>query len=143
MALAIVGAFVAVNCARAENSWETDFKKAQQQAKAGHKLLFINFTGSDWCGFCIKLDKDILSKPQFKDFATKNLVLMEIDFPRRKEQSSAVKEQNEKLAQQYEVQGFPTLVVLNGDGREVWRYDGYFPGGADAFIAQLERLRKG
>jgi thioredoxin-related protein len=141
--IAVVFGLAASAAARAENSWETDFKKAQQQAKASNKLLFIDFTGSDWCGFCIRLDKEILSKPEFKDYASKNLVLLEIDFPRRKEQSTDVKEQNQRLAQEYQIEGFPTLVVLNGEGRRVWRYDGFFPDGSGAFIAELEKLRKG
>jgi protein disulfide-isomerase len=66
-----------------------------------------------------------------------------VDFPRAKPQSVELRKQNQELAQQYEVQGFPTIVVLNGNGQKVWQYDGYFPGGADAFIAELEKLRKG
>ena len=128
--------------ALADSSWETDLKKAQQAAKAQNKLLFIDFTGSDWCGFCVRLDRDILSRPQFQAFASKNLVLMEVDFPRRKEQTAAIKTQNQHLASQYNIQGFPTIVVLNGDGQTVWRYDGYFPNGPEAFIAELEKLRK-
>jgi thioredoxin-related protein len=129
--------------AQADPTWQTDYKKAQEEAKTNKKLLLVDFTGSDWCGYCIRLDREILSKPEFKDYASKNLVLLEVDFPRRKQQSVTVKEQNQRLAAEYQIEGFPTLVVLNGDGRKVWRYDGYFPDGADAFIAELERLRKG
>jgi disulfide reductase len=70
-------------------------------------------------------------------------VLVEVDFPRAKPQSVELRKQNQELAQQYEVQGFPTIVVLNGNGQKVWQYDGYFPGGPDAFIAELEKLPKG
>jgi protein disulfide-isomerase len=129
--------------ALADSSWETDLKKAQETAKTQKKLLFIDFTGSDWCGYCIRLDRDILSQPQFKEFASKNLVLMEADYPRRKVQSDAITEQNKRLAHQYNIQGFPTILVLNGEGQTVWRYDGYFPDGPEAFIAALEKLRKG
>lgn len=129
--------------ARADSDWLTDYKKAQQQAKTNNKLLLIDFTGSDWCGYCVQLDRQILSKPEFKDYARKNLVLMEVDFPRRKAQSVDTRKQNEKLAQQYQIEGFPTIVVLDGEGKSVWRYDGYFPGGPAAFIAELEKLRKG
>jgi len=128
---------------RAESGWETDLKKAQEQAKASNKLVFLDFTGSDWCGWCMRLDKEILSKPAFKEYATKNLVLVEVDFPRRKEQALELKKQNQGLAEQYQVQGFPTIVVLNGSGQKVWRYDGYFAEGPEAFIAQLEKARKG
>ena len=130
-------------CARAELAWITDYKKAQQEAKANHKLLLLDFTGSDWCGFCIQLDRAILSQPQFKDYASKNLILMEVDFPRRKEQSIDIKNQNAQLAKQYQIEGFPTLVVLNGEGQTVWRYDGLYTGGIAAFLAELNKLRKG
>ena len=128
---------------RAESDWLHDWNKAQEEAKANHKLLLLNFTGSDWCGWCIKLDKDIFSQPQFKNFAHDNLVLVELDFPRRKSQPTEEKKQNVHLAQQYEVLGFPTIVVLNSDGQKVWKFDGYFPGGPEAFIAQLQKLPKG
>jgi thioredoxin-related protein len=138
---AILAAF-ALKGAVTAGSWETDFQKAQEEARSQHKLVFINFTGSDWCGYCIRMDRDVLSKPQFKDFANKNLVLVEVDFPRAKEQSQTLRLQNRKLAGEYGVEGFPTYVVLNGDGKKVWMWDGYFPGGPDAFVAELEKLRK-
>ena len=83
---------------------------AQQEAKANNKLLLLDFTGSDWCGWCIKLNKEVFSKPEFKDYANKNLVLMEVDFPRGKSQGSDIKKQNEGLAQQYQIEGFPTAL---------------------------------
>jgi thioredoxin-related protein len=140
--LAVIVGVMFAGSVQADPSWQTDYKKAQDEAKTNKKLLLVDFTGSDWCGYCIRLNRDILSKPQFKDYANKNLVLLEIDFPRAKPQSATVREQNERLAQEYQIEGFPTIVVLNGDGRKVWRYDGYFPDGADAFIAELEKLRK-
>ena len=143
LAIALGFALLTPVSARADSGWETDLKKAQAQAKSNNKLVFLDFTGSDWCGYCIRLDKEILSKPAFKEYANKNLVLVEIDFPRGKPQSSDVRKQNQELAQQYEVQGFPTIVLLNGNGRTVWRYDGYFPDGPDAFIAELEKAKKG
>lgn len=129
--------------ARAESDWLHDYSKAQEAAKTNHKLLFLNFTGSDWCGWCIKLDKDVFSQPKFKDYAHDNLVLVELDFPRRKSQPTEERKQNMELAQQYEVLGFPTIVVLNSNGQKVWKFDGYFPGGPEAFIEQLQKLPKG
>ena len=134
--------------ARAELSWLDDYKKAQQEAKTSKKLLLLDFTGSDWCGYCIQLDKEVFSQPEFKDYATKNLVLLALDFPRPggsrwQGQSADVKKQNEQLAEQYRVIGFPTIVVLDADGHKLWQYDGYFPDGLTAFIAELEKLRKG
>jgi protein disulfide-isomerase len=136
-------AFFAATFVRAESGWLSDYKKAQQEAKAGHKFLLLDFTGSDWCGWCRKFDREILSQPQFKDYARDNLVVVELDFPRAKPQSPELRKQNRELAMQYEVVGFPTIVVLNSDGQKLWRYDGYFPDGPAAFIAQLEKLRKG
>ena len=135
--------FVSACFARAESGWLNDYTKAQQEATTNNKFLLLDFTGSDWCGWCKKFDKEILSQPQFKDYARENLVLVEVDFPRAKPQSVELRKQNQELAQQYQVQGFPTIVVLNGNGQKIWQYDGYFPGGPDAFIAQLEKLRKG
>ena len=128
--------------ARAESGWLDDYKKAQEEAKAGNKILLLNFTGSDWCGWCIKFDRDVLSRPQFKEYARNNLVLVELDFPRVKTQSAELQKQNRQLAQQYEVVGFPTIIALNSDGQKLWEYDGYFAGGPEAFIAELEKLRK-
>jgi protein disulfide-isomerase len=129
--------------AHAESGWVNDYKKAQQEAKANNKFLLLDFTGSDWCGWCKKFDKEILSQSQFKDYAREKLVLVELDFPRAKPQSVELRKQNQQLAQQYQVQGFPTIVVLDGDGHKLWQFDGYFPDGPAAFIAQLDKLRKG
>ena len=143
--LLAVGASVLISAAvaSAESNWQTDYKKAQQEAKAGNKFLLLDFTGSDWCGWCKKLDREVLLQPEFKDFARDNLVVVELDFPRGKPQTPELRKQNRELAQQYEIVGFPTIVVLNADGQKLWRYDGYFPDGPTAFIAQLQKLRKG
>ena len=122
--------------------WTTSYEQGQQEAKANSKLVLLNFTGSDWCGWCILLDREVFSKPQFKEYASKNLVLVEVDFPKMKPMSEAMRAQNVQLAQRYQVQGFPTIIVLNGDGQVVGEL-GYTQGGPDAFIAKLERLRKG
>ena len=129
--------------APAESSWLSDYKKAQQEAKTSNKFLLLDFTGSDWCGWCKRLEKEILSQSQFENYARENLVLLEVDFPRAKPQSPELRKQNQELAQQYQIEGFPTIVVLNGDGQKLWQYDGYFPDGLAAFIAELEKLRKG
>jgi protein disulfide-isomerase len=136
-----LSAFI-VATARADTTWLTDFEQAKQQAKQDHKLLLMDFTGSDWCGWCILLRKEVFSQPAFQEYAKKNLVLMEVDFPRGKEQSKEVRLQNQNLAMQYDVMGFPTIVVLNGEGKPVGVL-GYMPGGAGPFISELEKLRKG
>lgn len=136
-----LSAVVVAASAYSDSAWQTDYKGAQQQAKAAHKLLLVDFTGSDWCGWCKRLHAEVFSQPEFQDYASKNLVLLEVDFPRRKPQTDVVRKQNEQLAEQYGIQGFPTIVVLNSEGKKVGEL-GYMPGGASAFIAELERLRK-
>src|SRR5258706_11296890 len=105
--------------------WLTDLPKAQAKAKAEKKMVLMDFTGSDWCGWCKKFDKDVLSTPEFQEYAKKNLVLVEVDFPSKKPQSAETKKANAALKSKYEVQGFPTFVVLGSDGNEVGRQRGY------------------
>jgi protein disulfide-isomerase len=135
--------YLVCSCAKttAGTPWETDFRKAQDEAKAANKLLLVDFTGSDWCGWCKLLNKEVFSKSEFQDYARKNLVLLEIDFPRTKQQTDALKKQNQDLAERYHVEGYPTIIVLNPSGRKVGEL-GYMEGGPAAFIAKLERLRK-
>lgn len=124
-----------------ELKWQTDVPKAQAQAKTEKKLVMMDFTGSDWCGWCIKLNKEVFSQPEFADYAKKNLVLVEVDFPRSKPQSEAVKKANAALQAKYNVEGYPTIIVLDGEGKKVGEL-GYEPGGPKAFIAELEKLKK-
>jgi protein disulfide-isomerase len=128
--------------ASAKTGWLTNYTAAQQEAKSQHKLLLMDFTGSDWCGWCKMLEKEVFSKPEFKEYASKNLVLLELDFPRGKELPAEMMEQNQRLAIQYQIQGFPTIVVLDGSGKELAHF-GYMRGGPEIFIAELEKLRKG
>ena len=128
--------------AAAKPGWLTSLEQAQKEAQAKNRLLLMDFTGSDWCGWCIMLDKEVFSKPEFKDYANKNLVLLELDFPRAKKMPPEVTAQNEKLAIKYGIQGFPTVVVFDSNGKPLGAL-GYQAGGPQAFIAQLEKLRKG
>lgn len=121
--------------------WLTDLPKAQEQAKTENKLVLIDFTGSDWCGWCIRFKKEVLDTEDFKQYADKNLVLVEIDFPNKKKQSDELKKANRELKNKYKVSGFPTYVVLDGDGKEVGRQVGYARGGAEAFIAKLDGFK--
>ncbi len=128
--------------ASAELNWLTDFAAAKSKAKSDHKLVLLDFTGSDWCGWCKLLKAEVFSQPQFQEYAAKNLVLVELDFPRSKPQTDAIKKQNSELADQYQIEGFPTLVVLDAEGKSVGKL-GYMEGGPKAFIAALEKLRNG
>jgi protein disulfide-isomerase len=126
----------------AESTWLTDLPKAEAQAKAENKIILIDFTGSDWCGWCIKFKKEVLDTKEFQDYAAKNVVLVELDYPNKKEQSADLKQANAALKKQYEIKGFPTLVVLDKDGKEIGRQVGYSEGGPAAFIAKLESYKK-
>jgi len=121
----------------------TDLAKAQEKAKAENKWVLLDFTGSDWCVWCVKFDKEVMSSPEFREYAAKNLVLVEVDFPKKKKQSPALKQANEALARQYRTEDtFPTFILLNKDGKELGRLEGYPADGTKAFIAELEKWKK-
>lgn len=134
-------ASLTISSAFAKEGWLTDYKQAQSEAKQNKKLMLLNFTGSDWCPWCIRLDREVFSKPEFQEYAKKNLVLLELDFPRMKQITDSEKLQNQTLAREYQIEGFPTIVVLDSDGKQVGAL-GYMPGGPTAFIAELEKIRK-
>lgn len=139
--IAALALLLGLGSARADATWLTDFQKAQAEAKAGHKLILLEFTGSDWCIWCIRLEAEVFSQPEFADFAKKNLVLVRADFPRAKPLSAEVRKQNQELAQRYEIGGFPTIVVLNEEGKQVGLL-GYVPGGPAPFLDELKKLPK-
>ncbi len=127
-------------CTRAEAlEWETDFKKASSTAKASGKYIMLDFSGSDWCGWCIKMEKEVFSQDAFKDFAEKNLVCVLVDFPRMKKQTGEQKQQNRDLATKYGIQGYPTIIILNPDGESVGK-TGYLQGGSRNYAQHLNEI---
>jgi thioredoxin-related protein len=124
--------------------WQTNYAKALETAKSQNKRVLLDFTGSDWCGPCIQLKKTVFSKPEFRTYADKNLVLVEIDYPQRKTQSAELKQQNEKLSRQYgiEEKGFPTVVLLDPAGKVIREFTGYDGDTAASLIAWLEGKAK-
>lgn len=119
--------------------WLTDQGKAMEKARAEKKIVLMDFTGSDWCGWCIKLDKEVFSQGAFKSYAKQNLVLLKVDFPRKTTLPPEVKSQNDALLNQCGVRGFPTVIVLDSEGQKLGQL-GYQPGGPSAFIAALKKL---
>lgn len=119
--------------------WTTDHAAALAAANGSGRKVLLFFTGSDWCGWCIKLDAEILGTSEFRDFARENLVLVKLDFPRRTPLPEQVREQNSRLQQQYGIEGYPTIVVLNDAGTEIGRL-GYQRGGPAPFLQRLRRL---
>jgi protein disulfide-isomerase len=118
----------------ADALWMTDYKQALAQAAKEKRNLLLDFTGSDWCPYCIQMDKEVLSRPEFEEFAKKNLVLVKLDFPRKKQLPPAETAQNRKLGQQFAIEGYPTYVLVNAEGKEVKRQVGYLEGGPKEFI---------
>jgi|HubBroStandDraft_5_1064220.scaffolds.fasta_scaffold140539_2 thiol:disulfide interchange protein len=135
---ASVAAMTLATAARAAD-WTEDYSAGLAQAKKEHKLLVLDFTGSDWCVWCKRTDQEVFSTQKFKDFADQNLVLVRVDFPRAVAQSDAVKAQNAKLQDKYQVEGYPTLIVLDPNEKVVAKQVGYREGGPEAFIAQLPK----
>jgi thioredoxin-related protein len=142
IAFCLLMCWMAGNLAAEEAQWLTSVPDAQAQAKKENKLVLMDFTGSDWCSWCKKLDAEVFSKTEFADYAKKNLVLVQVDFPNNKEQSADLKKANQALQEKYKVNGFPTLIVINGDGKIVWQQVGYLAGGPPAVIAELEKAKK-
>ena len=95
--------------AQEELTWHTDMSKAADISIKENKPMFLFFTGSDWCGWCIRLQKEVFKTPEFIKWAKENVVLVELDFPRKNEQTDAVKMQNAQLQQQLQVRGYPTV----------------------------------
>ena len=140
---AVLLAAASASSARADGKpgWLDNQPAALAQAKADKKMVLMDFTGSDWCSWCIKMDKEVFSTPEFKEYAKDHLVLLELDYPHEKAIAPQTKEQNAKLAEEYGVEGFPTMIVLDADGKKIKEFGGYQAGGAKAFIAELEKLK--
>lgn len=120
--------------------WETNVTKALEISNETKKPLLLFFTGSDWCGWCIRLQKEVLKTPEFAVWAKENVVLVELDYPRRAVQTPEIKKQNNELQQIFGIQGFPTIILVNGtskDGKvnfEGLGSTGYVAGGPAAWI---------
>lgn len=138
--LMVVAAVAMSTGAFASEGWVTDFEKAKEIAKEQNKHILIDFSGSDWCGWCIKLDEEVFKEKVFKDYAKENLVLMLADYPRDKsKQSAELIKQNEKLAKEFGVRGFPSIFVLAPDGSVLGK-TGYQKGGPEAYIVHLKKI---
>jgi protein disulfide-isomerase len=104
-----------------DEQWLTSLPDALAQAKTDKKLVLLDFTGSDWCPPCKMLHEKVLTQKEFLDHASENLVLVMLDFPRSKPQEAKLKEANQELAKKFNIEGFPTLVLLDGEGNELAR----------------------
>jgi protein disulfide-isomerase len=129
-----------------EVTWHTDMNKATEISKKTKKPLLLFFTGSDWCGWCIRLQKEVLKTPEFAKWAKDNVVLVELDFPRRTPQSPEIVKQNAELQQTFGVRGYPTVWLVNSikkDGKtslEQLGSTGYVAGGPSAWLAVADKI---
>ncbi|MBE6435918.1 MAG: DUF255 domain-containing protein [Akkermansiaceae bacterium] len=108
----------------AAEGWHTDLTVALKEAKQEHKLVLVDFTGSDWCSACIKLRKTVLDAADFRQYAAEHFVFMEVDLPQRKSFDPKLRARNEALAKQYHVAGYPSVLVLNPQGEVVGGFEG-------------------
>ena len=124
----------------AAEGWETNWEKARERAASEKKPILLNLTGTDWCAWCIKLEKEVFTSEEFKEFAAKHLILMEADFPRKKEQPAEIKEQNAKLKKEYLQGGYPTVFLVDAEGKKLSEDLGELEGGTAAWIKKLTEL---
>ncbi len=136
----LASALLAILPAVAAPTWLTDLDEAKKVAAKEKKDILVDFTGSDWCGWCIKLKKEVFDLPAF-EAATKKFVLVELDFPNKKPQSDEVKTKNRAAQQKYGITGFPTILLMDAQG-EVYARTGYKAGGPEKYVSHLQELTK-
>ena len=119
--------------------WLTSMGEARAIARRERKVILVNFTGSDWCPWCIRLRDEVFIQKPFLDYAARHLVLLTVDFPRKKWQTPQQKRENEDLARRYQIQGYPTVLLLDPDGRVIGQ-TGYRKGGAVPYVDHLRSM---
>ncbi|NBD38844.1 MAG: thioredoxin fold domain-containing protein [Verrucomicrobia bacterium] len=139
LALLLLAPFAAL--AAKKGDWHTDFSTAMEKAEAENKLVMIEFHGSDWCPPCVKLNEEVLGADPFLQFAEEALVLVDADFPRKKQLSAEQREHNRKLGKRFGLQYFPTVVLLDTEGNVLEKLVGYPEGGLEGFLATLQPHR--
>jgi thioredoxin-related protein len=143
MKLLVITFFVLLN---SPISWLGDFNRAQTEAQQSHKLILINFSGSDWCGPCIRLRKEILESTTFENYAAGHLLLVRADFPRQKKNQLS-KEQvklNETLADKYNADGkFPFTLLVDEHGKVLKQWDGFPDETPEKFVEQINQFTNG
>lgn len=130
----------AAPAAVSELRWTDSFPEAITMAKEQDRQVFMFFTGSDWCGWCKRLDDEVLSTPEFARYAAEKLVLLKVDFPKKVQQPDDLKAQNQALAKRFRVAGYPTVIVFSSTGKRLADL-GYQPGGPEPFVNSLAALK--
>ena len=122
-----------------QSGWTTDFAAALETAKNEKKVVLADFTGSDWCGWCVRLKEEVFDTPEFKEWAAKNVVLVELDYPRRKTLAPELRAQNDELARRYGIHGYPTIAFLEPSGKPIGAM-GYEPGGPANWTRKADQV---
>jgi uncharacterized protein YyaL (SSP411 family) len=120
-------------------TWMEDATAAAARAKREDKPLLLNFSGSDWCEYCISLQEEVFSTPEFQTYAQQHLVLCAVDFPRKRVLPAGLAAKNQALSDEHQIRGYPTLILMSPDGEKLWQ-GGYSPGGPRAFIEQWKAV---
>lgn len=135
--------------AQEELTWHTDMAKASELSIKEKKPLMLFFTGSDWCGWCIRLQNEVFKKDDFTKWAKENVILVELDFPRRTPQDEAVKMQNQQIQQIFKVRGYPTVWMVNPEETAEGKINlnalgstGYVAGGPDKWLDAVNSIIK-
>lgn len=128
-------AIVSTSCAKAPKGWETEVEAALVIAKKENKAVMLEFTGSDWCPYCIMMSKKVFSKNEFFKQASKNYVLVHLDYPNGDKE---LKEKNTPYLKQYKVSGYPTAVLLDSNGKEFSRFSAAEYPSVEGFVEHLE-----
>lgn len=129
-----------------ENVWHTDLTKAMSISEKSKKPIMMFFTGSDWCGWCIRLQKEVFNTPSFRDWANKNVVLLELDFPRRTPITPELQKQNSELQSFFNVRGYPTIWITKANKKEnqisfeQLGSTGYVSGGPEVWIDGANKI---
>ena len=146
--IALVFVLGAISVQAQELYWETNVNKAIEVSKKTKKPMLLFFTGSDWCGWCIRLQKEVLKTPEFSAWAKQNVVLVELDYPRSKPQTNEIKQQNSQLQQIFSIQGYPTVhfaTVSETKGKINFNSlgnTGYVSGGPSAWLGVANGILK-
>jgi thioredoxin-related protein len=135
--------------AQEDMTWHTDMAKASELSMKEKKPLMLFFTGSDWCGWCIRLQKEVFKKEEFIKWAKQNVILVELDFPKKTAQEEALKQQNYQMQQIFQVKGYPTVWLVNPEKTAEGKINlsalgstGYVAGGPEKWLEGVNSIIK-
>ena len=135
--------------AQEDLTWHTDMAKASELSMKEKKPLMLFFTGSDWCGWCIRLQNEVFKKEEFTKWAKENVILVELDYPRRTPQDQTVKQQNQQMQQIFQVRGYPTIWLVNPEKTDDGKVNlsalgstGYVAGGPEKWLEGANSILK-